>query len=287
MSKTRAQRRIAERTAANQKRREAIPAQFSEYRRHDPLPIDKCLADGLITLEQQSAARRLQELAQGMGGHLSQLRAASLEYRPRSSSSEPTPHEIYCCQQYNAAIQAVGPFRWPVFAVVVVNESIADYASRFRRTVDEGLEVLRMGRDRRAEHFGFRPPRDDWHDAIVSWAAKQSGRVRTRDVLFQVFGRPFKRQLRSDQMRVAKILAELGWQKVHTRQGKVWVIEGDHAENGSSGGLRRSLLKEAGETWHLKGIGEELFAASGGGFVYHDCNEDGTLTLRTAKKAIR
>jgi hypothetical protein len=116
-----------------------------------------------------------------MGEYFRQPRAGGLEYRSPSSSSEPTPYQIKCCLEYRDAIQAVGP-------APMLGSHCRGSVKRVRfglgvalqRSEAEGFEVLRMSLDRLAEHYGYRPPRDDSHDTIASWLNEQNGCVRVK-----------------------------------------------------------------------------------------------------------
>lgn len=73
------------------------------------------------------------------------------------------------------------------------------------------------------EHGKFKMS-DPWDDAISSWlsrdamdgeqgVARSAGRVRVSEVLTSAVGRPVGQQTKSDEMRVAKILTRLGYQR--------------------------------------------------------------------------
>jgi predicted P-loop ATPase len=67
---------------------------------------------------------------------------------------------------------------------------------------------------------------DPWFPAIEQWLGFQS-EIRVCDLLSQAVGLELSRQDRAAQMRAADCLKSLGWQKRHTKAGKIWV-KGSH-----------------------------------------------------------
>lgn len=78
---------------------------------------------------------------------------------------------------------------------------------------------------------------DTWAEDIREWLDKPAGdgfdpepgesveprsEVRIGEVLFGAIGLPTSQHTRAHQKRVAEILRTLGWDRVHTREGKVW-----------------------------------------------------------------
>lgn len=62
---------------------------------------------------------------------------------------------------------------------------------------------------------------DPWEDRLQAYLANKAD-VRITDVLWDCLGVPVERQNRVTQNRVASTLRRLGWEKGHTRAGKVW-----------------------------------------------------------------
>lgn len=73
---------------------------------------------------------------------------------------------------------------------------------------------------------------DSWTEPILEYLANMT-EVSVKDVLEKAIGLTLDRQDRMMQMRAADILLSLGWQKKHTRTGKVWTRKSEIGSQGS------------------------------------------------------
>jgi Domain of unknown function (DUF6456) len=156
--KTRAQKRIAERTKRNAQRREKASESREvvlERARTQPV-LDRYLAREQIETYQHQAGSRLYENWVGMGQ--SQAKAATFEGSVHSVGFDYTPWQLRCYERYVSAIAAVGFYLAPVLiAVCLHDETAGEWASRYRRTERDGMAILRLALDALAYHWGIDP----------------------------------------------------------------------------------------------------------------------------------
>jgi predicted P-loop ATPase len=77
------------------------------------------------------------------------------------------------------------------------------------------LEILR---EQENENYRVEDP---WYEVIANYINSRQT-LRASEILTDVLQIPIERQDKRAQMRVTDILRSLGWQKRHTRQGKIW-----------------------------------------------------------------
>jgi hypothetical protein len=156
--KRRAQKRIAERTKQNARRRDKASESREpvlERARTQPI-LDRYLAREQIETHQHQAGNRLYEQWMGMGQD--HAKAASFEGSMHSIGFDYTPWQLRCYERYVSALAAVGPQLTPVLiAVCLHDESAREWASGYRRSERDGIAILRLALDTLAQHYGIAP----------------------------------------------------------------------------------------------------------------------------------
>lgn len=117
----------------------------------------------------------------------------------------------------------------------------AEGAHRFRKSGIAWQDAYRLAK---GEHAKFKMT-DPWDDAVSAWLSRDAmdgdrgvlrsaGRVKVSEILLSAVGRPTGQQTKSDEMRVAKILTRLGYERFDGRDGgiktKWWAIPAKDCE---------------------------------------------------------
>lgn len=160
-NRTRAARRIKEKTAKNTAAREAGEASAEEAQerpkvaRTQPM-LERYYHRNQIDVDQYMAGQRLQMDWTGMGRLLSpgRVSAQSMEWLG-ASYNDPTPHQIECKRALDDAIRAVGQFLSSVLINVCLHDVPAsEWAKAFgNRPLNDGIACLRLALDGLRHHY--------------------------------------------------------------------------------------------------------------------------------------
>jgi predicted P-loop ATPase len=90
---------------------------------------------------------------------------------------------------------------------------------------------------------------DPWFSQ-VSLYLDVHDQVRVTDVLREAINLELSKQDRIAQMRIADILKQLGWEKQHTKLGKIWV-KGEKGSHGSHQDIEVSPRQDSNGDYHL------------------------------------